>query len=260
MGRARAASLAALALLVAGGCSDDDAADADRTTVTSAVDPVDITAARAVGVFVTVIGVPSDPTTGFDPCVDRHPRITESPEQVTVELEPASMSSGQPWAACQASPFSGWGTIELTDPLGSRRLVDASDGQQIQVVDNTDLVFPTELPAPFDVEHWDEFAQVTPQELAVHEREWTFSFVKDDLVLNVGWWSLGGEHPDGCADGETVDLHGLTGALCTSESSALLSWADGDSMRTIELVDVGGEPLPDGIDLVAVAASLEPLA
>jgi hypothetical protein len=265
-----AGGLAALAVIggiaVTDRTDDEDtgvvANDPDPAPVTSqpAFPATDLAAARAVGVFVTVIGAPSDPATGFDPCVDQHPRVMEAPDQVTVELVPASLSSGQPWAACQASPFSGWGTIELTDPLGSRRLVDASDGQEIQVLDDADLVFPASLPAPFDVDHWDEFAHLLPTELAVYEREWTFSWVAGDVVLNLSAWSLDGEHPDGCTDGEAVTIGGLAGSLCTDASHALLSWIDGGSARILELVDVSGEPLPAGIDLVAVATGLEPLA
>ena len=264
-----AGGLTALAVIGAVALGDDDRAavvandpdDLTTTTTPRSTTPApmgsDITAARAVGVFVTLLIPPSDPATGFDPCVDSHPRITESPSEVTVELVPASFSSGLPWAACHASPFSGWGFVELTDPLDDRQLVDGFDGAAIHVVSNAELLLPAALPEPFDLERRDESTQIAYEGVAVDA--WTFSWTADDLVLNVSRWALDGEHPEGCGGGQAVEVRGLTGHLCTNESSSLLSWVDDTSIRIIELVDVGGDPRPDGFDLVAIADALEPL-
>lgn len=220
----------------------------------------DLTAARASGNRITLILGAAVPDEGFDPCTEQVPLADETTDLVRVSIAKTFELPGAiHWAECQSSPFSGWGSFELDAPLGSRRVIDDRDGREIEVVDEAALLFPTKLPTPFDVEQWDEFAQVTPEEMAVHEREWTFSWTTDDLVLNVSWWSLSGQHPDGCTDGENVDVRGGTGRLCTNESSAILSWIDGDSLRVIELVDVSGEPLSGGIDLVAIADDLGPL-
>jgi hypothetical protein len=220
----------------------------------------DLTAARASGNHITLILGAAVPDEGFDPCTEQVPLVEATAEVVRITVAKTFELPGLVrWSACHASPFSGWGTVELDAPLGSRQVIDDRDGREIEVVDDAALLFPTELPAPFDVEQWDEFAQVTSEEMAVHEREWTFSWTTDDVVLNISWWSLTGQHPDGCTDGEAVDVRGGTGRLCTNESSALLSWIDGDSMRVIELVDVSGEALPGGIDLVAIADDLSPL-
>ncbi len=111
----------------------------------------DLRSARASGVFVTLIINPSDPSAGVDPCTQESALVVETATDVTVRIQNhRELHEHQVWwAACQSSAFSGWATVELTDPLGTRRLIDAGDGLEIPVIDNADLLFPTWIPAPF---------------------------------------------------------------------------------------------------------------
>lgn len=223
------------------------------------LDPAIRTNARVSGAFVTVLVDPADPTTGFDPCVSRRPKVTETETAVVVETVDATNVIAERWAACQSSAFSGWATVELTDPLGSRPLFGSTSNgaPEIPVIDNANLLFPTVLPEPFDITHWDEFSQATYEGAPVGN--WTFAWTAGDLVLNIGRWDPDGEHPEGCADGEQVEVRGSAGHLCTAASSALLSWSDGRSFRTIELVDVSDQALLPDLDVLAIADGLEPL-
>jgi hypothetical protein len=237
----------------------------ESTTTVDALYGQGISAARAQGVFVTVITAPSDPSTGFDPCTARHPRVAETATTVTIELVDASFSSGQQWRTCQSSPFSGWGTIQLTDPLDDRTLVDATTNGEIPVVDGAQMLFPTSVPAPFDVERWDEFAADT---VGVEENRplsggWTFSFPAGSFVLTV----TSGYHsrlPVDCPV-RSVTVRGARGTICGSDDAPgewALLWTEVGVPYEISVgsVDTLGEPSPfTQADVLAVAESLEPL-
>lgn len=215
----------------------------------------DLSVARASGFHVTLLLGASVPDEGFDPCTEQAPVVTETASDVTIDVAKAfEMPGVTHWLTCQSSPFISWATIELDEPFGSRRLIDASDGAEIEVVDQSHLLFPTALPAPFDIARWDEFGTSAEADIDY----WSFSFTVGDLVLNVIWGPLAGDPPPGCA-GAPVEVRGVDGALCVTESDIRLTWTDASSFRSIEIVDVGGNPLPDGIDLLAIAEGLEPL-
>jgi hypothetical protein len=222
--------------------------------------PRGLGAARVQGAFLTVIIPAADPTVGFDPCTDLHPRTPQSAEQIGIALETKDEWRGEPWAACQSSPFSAFGTIELQEPYAGQPVLDLSTGDTITVIDGGPLLFPGTgtLPEPFDLEHWDEFGATDYEGTPVEH--WTFSWTAGDVVLSIGQWDLEGERPDGCTE-QRVQVRGVLGHLCDSASSSvLLTWADGTTFHTIELVDVSGEPLVlEGADLVAIADGLEPL-
>jgi hypothetical protein len=262
------AALTVIGVVAVSDLGDDDTSgvvandpDPTTTTIAPAIDRglPDLQVARVSGVFVTLSINAADPATGFDPCTEESASVIETPTQVTVQMQRHyDLEEHQIWwAACQASAVSGWATIELTEPLGDRQLVDASDGERLHVVDNAELRFPSQLPEPFEIERWDEFAQGTYEGVPLDA--WTFSWTSQDLVLNVGRWPVDGERPEGCGGGEPIEGPGVTGQLCIAESSAILNWIDGSSFRIVELVDVSGGPLPGDIDLVAIANGLRPL-
>jgi hypothetical protein len=209
--------------------------------------------ARVQGAFLTVITAPSDPPRGFDPCTARHPRVVESPEQVGVELVDASIERGHAWAACQASPFSGWGRIELTEPLGDRTLVDLTTGNEIHVVDSATILFPTTIPQPMDLEEWDEFAGPGA---GTTEAMWSFGFEANDLFLNVTTDDAGG-----CEGGRDVSVRGSTGVLCEARNASTLEFHENGHSYVLELgVTDGRQASPyTSADLIAVAEGLEPL-
>jgi hypothetical protein len=179
--------------------------------------------------------------------------VIETPEQVVIELVDHNLADSEPWAGCQSSAFSGHGLIELTDPLGGRRLVDGWDEAEIAVIDGAPLLFPTSLPQPFDIDRWDEFPGTEASGLV-----WTFSFSADDQALNVS--RRIGTPPQPECGVELVEVRGVTGRLCSIERAADLNWTDADGVSwEIELANVGGETLPEDIDLVAIAEGLEPL-
>jgi hypothetical protein len=223
-----------------------------ETTLIPPDDLSRMTAARVQGVFVTVLTAPADPVTGFDPCTARHPRVVESADGVGIELVDESVERGLPWAACQSSPFSGWGTIELTDPLGDRTLTDLSTGQAMSLIDGAPLLFPTAVPEPFDLGRWDEFHGAGGA-----GPEWTFSFSADDLNLSV---STSYRDYTDCGN-EPIEVRGATGYVCQSESHGfVLGWQEGGYHRRIGLGPVSDNITPFTVDdVLAIAESLEPL-
>ena len=228
------------------------------------LDPAVRTDARVSGVFVTILIDASDPTTGFDPCASRRPKVTESVTAVVIEIVDTTDVGAERWAACQASPFSGWATVELADPLGSRPLFGSTGDatSEIPVIDNADLLFPTALPAPFDLRRWDEFGGET----GLVDR--TFAWSADDLHVSVRSAPLEGSEPipfgsnpgDGCS-GTPVEVRGYDGALCQAERGGfVLLWDEGGYRRRIELGPVSDNTSPFTVDDVfAIADGLEPL-
>jgi len=223
------------------------------TTVPTAVGSnPSITAGRAQGVFLTVLVPAADPATGFDPCTQLHPRVVESPDQVMVELVDETVERGLPWASCESSPFSSWATIELTDPLRERPLLDAITGEPVPVVDGETLLFPTSLPAPFDIQVWDELA---------FEESWTFAFSAGDVVLNIATDSPA----PACDDGAAVEVRGTPGRLCMETldgevlTHGVLRWSNGEHLYDIELTDPEGSASLHGGELLGIAEALEPM-
>jgi hypothetical protein len=266
-GLGAAVVVAAAALTDLGDGSTTVVVDQPATTSTTAPAPTSQALqldgeadARAVGVYVTINLAPADPSTGFDPCEAARPSVTETASDVVVRVVGAA-DSDQPWADCQSSPFSGWATIELTDPLGTRRLIDGRDGREIPAISATDLLFPTWLPAPFDLEHWDEGGGET----GLVDR--TFSWMKGDLFVGVrnapleDTVPLGASPGDGCV-GDPIPVRGAQGSLCRgTNGSFTLMWDEGGWRRQIELGPVSDNVAPFTVDdVLAIADGLEPLA
>jgi hypothetical protein len=206
---------------------------------------------------------PMSYTPAFHLCADLHPRVAESSDRVLVELVDESVERGGEWSRCQHARDGSTGTIELTEPLDDRTLVDAVSGEAVPVIDGDHLMFPTALPAPFDAERW--------REATSDDGSWTFSWTAGPrrlpagavtgpiLELRITRWDLDAERPTRCAE-EPVELRGVTGNLCDSDAaSRLLTWAETGGFFALEVLDIVGEPLPEGIDLVAIAQGLEPL-
>lgn len=219
------------------------------------------TAARVSGVYLTVSIDAGEPGIGFDVCTARRPKITETATEVEVELVGADDPGADPWAACQVSSRSAWATVELRDPFGGRRLVDPETLREIPVLANADLLFPRTLPAPFDIDHWDELSGGG----GLVDR--TFSWSADDLVVDVRTAPLEGsvaipfgQNPgDGCV-GDPITVRGSQGSLCTSDRGYTLMWDEGGYRRQIEL----GSNDPDRAvpftvaEALAIADGLEP--
>jgi len=206
--------------------------------------------ARVQGVFLTVLTVVADP---YDPCTLSHPKVTETPDRVTVELVGASISSGSPWARCQAGKLSTWGLIELTDPLGDRELVDQTTGQVVQVLDGALLPFPTVVPEGFDIERWDETGNPG-------RGDWTFSWWAGDVVLSV---TSGPEalDPAYLCDGQPTELEGAPAVLCDEDFAMELRWTRNGRIVQVSIADAdSSSPLTYSPDvLFDVASGLEPL-
>lgn len=201
----------------------------------------------------------------FHLCEDLRPLVTESADQVVVELVEATGDRDvEDWAQCQNVHDASWGTIELTDPLDERTLVDPVIGDALEVIDGGRLLFPSALPAPFDLARWGEIANTD-------DGSWTLAWTAGPrrlpagaragpvLQLRVTRWELDATRPTGCTE-QPIDLRGVTGNLCDAQAgSQLLSWMEGGGFFVLEVVDIAGEPLPEDIDLVAIAEGLEPL-
>ena len=206
-----------------------------------------LTSARVQGAFLTMILPPADPTTGFDPCADLHPRTPQSSDQIAIELVTGE-PRGLPWASCLSSPFSAWGTIELLEPYGGQPVIDLTTGNEVDVVDAASLLFPTELPEAFTPGVWDEFA---------FEDSWTFSWSAGDLFVNVTT-RYGGT---GECDRQTIEVRGTTGRLCDNGNGFFdLHWEEDGKTIAVELG--ASDPEQDSgftvQDVLTVAEGLEP--
>lgn len=234
-----------------------------------------ITAARAQGAFVTVIAwAPERYDKGnfepaFDLCADLHPRVAESPDKVVVELVDETAEQGLDWALCRHSRDSSTGLIELTDPLDDRTLLDAATGDAVPVIDGAQLLFPSALPAPFDVGRWDEYANS-------EEGSWTFAWMPRAPASGPGTVELhelrvttGYGTPTECTSPrEDVAVRGTTGRLCTGVYIEGLEDGGGvtydlqweEDGRTINVFFGSSDPARLTLDdILAIAEGLERL-
>lgn len=274
---AAAAAVAASAVVLGVVLSNDDdgrtveAAVRVTTTTTWIEGPPRISAARVQGAVVTVIAWipdtmvrPASYEPAFHLCEDLHPSVAESADQVVVELV-ATAEPGVDWATCHNGRFSTWGTLALSDPLGDRPLVDSATGAAVPVIDGAQLLFPSALPAPFDVAHWGERA-------GDDGLSWSFEWLVGPrdlpggalggpvLGLTITRWDGASAPPMECT-ARALQVRGVTGNLCdTDAGSRLLSWTEGGGSFVIELMELAGDPLPEDIDVVAIAERLQPLA
>jgi hypothetical protein len=223
------------------------------STTTTVPVPVDgrahIQGARAQGVFLTVLIPWADPASGYDPCEALHPRVVESEDQIGIELVTEDIQRGFPFAACQSSPFSGHGLIELMDPVGDRDVIDLTTGNAVFLVDDASLLFPTVLPDGFDPEERDELAS---------EGAWTFTFNSGDAYVNV---TTGYGGTDEC-DEEHIEVRGTQGRLCRSGDGRFdVHWEEGGRTNAVE---VGSSDPEQGSgltldDVLAIVEGLQPL-
>jgi hypothetical protein len=218
----------------------------------------DLTAARAGGLpEITLLLEGSDPSTGYDPCTATGPLLADG-DPIRISVVPADRANGS-WSTCRPHAFGSVGTVALGKPVRERQVVDGSDGVPLRVVDQALLLYPAELPA--------RYAGIDPVESGgeIYESEtldsWTFTWIQDDIALSLSRWALDGEHPEGCVDGDVVDVRGAQGRACTGEGSAqvrLLSWTEDEEIFIVELSDVSGDGGGEEIDLVALARALQP--
>ena len=228
----------------------DPTSTSTTTSATAAIPPgaTTISAGRAQGAFLTVVIPAADPTTGYDPCVALHPRTAESADQIGIELIGEDIERGRPWAACQSSAFSAWGTIELLEPFGGQPVLDLTTGDEITVIDGGPLLFPTQLPEPFDIERWDEFGP------DANRGDWTFSWSAEDVFVSV---TTSSAEYGGCD--EPIEVRGVTGCREGSDGVYLVRWEEGGRQRYIEMgvVDQMDSTTFTIDDVLAVAEGLE---
>jgi hypothetical protein len=269
--RTRTAALAGLVVAVIVGSfmlTDDDqdvgtlppatepTAPAASTALDYTPDPphTDALIARTQGAFVTLIFPSIDLVTGVPTGADLcryHPLVTESPDQVLLDVVDDTVEGGTAWTRCQAST----GTIELAEPLGDRALVNARSGEivnEVTVVDSAPLLFPTTLPEPFDLERWDE----STLEFDVG-RSWTFSWGTVGQHLAV----TNGEYTSFDCEVRDVEVRGTAGRFCYYQQDGVfdLEWEEGG--RTIAVAGQGeSRPESDVLaDALVVAEGLEPI-
>jgi hypothetical protein len=298
--RARSAALAAVvagAIVTTVALSGDDptvetvppASGPGRTTVadgSATTEPLrfgvqypNVEAARAQGVFLTLQVSWITPPRGFDPCADLHPRVVESPEQVSIELVGDAAEGALPWAECHLSsepgPESynagpttyvyggGQATIELQDPLSARTVFDLGTSEEVPVAQ--EVLFPSDVPEPFDLERWDQtagnFHATNEEGFLTNQASWTFTWsaADHDLSVTTGTRALGE------CEGEAGDIavRGTTGRLCASEQTGGgvdydLRWEEDGRMIAIAIGSSGPDPLTVD-DVLAVAEGLVPL-
>ncbi len=135
------------------------AAGPTTTTVLSQRPPPvpDLEVATAQGVSVTVVLDAATPEADFDPCTDQTVLVSESTSEVTLTIDQdGEVGGAETWAACGSGPHISWGRVDLKDPLGTRTLIDASDGVPLTVLDGSPLLFPSWVPEPFDLARWND--------------------------------------------------------------------------------------------------------
>jgi hypothetical protein len=222
----------------------------DTTTSTTAVPeapPYLVSAARAQGELLSVIIPPADPTTGFDPCTALHARVVESAEQIGIELVTEQVERGLEWGLCSSTALSARATLELTDPLGDRPLIDLTTGDEVPVVDGASLLFPSELPEELARGVWDEFG---------YESTWTFAWNQADLFLNVTTNHSGSFQ----CERREVEVRGTTGSLCEGEGGRFdLQWEEDGRLINVEIGHVSDGTSPFTLDdVLTIAEGLQP--
>ena len=206
-------------------------------------DAVEIYAARAQGTSLKLF------FTGVLACRDVRPLIIESEEEIRVGLVGEQDERGVPWASCGTERWSA--VIDLRDPAGDRAVVDLSTEERRPVADSADLLFPTALPAPFDLDAVEETQ-------GVDHDFWIFMFRADDpqFVRLSQSRDLESNGTD-CDHGQVVEVRGTEGCFAKDVPSNL-SWDEGGWSRSISLVSFNyGESALD--ELLAIAEGLEPL-
>lgn len=193
----------------------------------------------------------------LNPCKLR-PLVVESEAQIGVALVGQRDPRGAPWAACEnardddPSSTLSWATISLGDRVADRPVVNLSTDQTVAVTDGADLLFPTSLPAPFDVDVY-----VEPDDLFGEAGEgWIFRFTAEapqyvHLSSSTDLESNG----SGC-DGRVVGVRGTEGCYALNPPS--LAWDERGRAFYLSMisVEVEGDYLDD---LLAIAEGLEPL-
>lgn len=177
------------------------------------------------------------------------------------------------WNSCQSDGDLAWVTTEMDPPLAGRPLIEVGTDREIRVLDSSRLLFPTQLPAPFEVGRRSESSS-GPSSGPIGR--WEFTWTGGGLSLSLEWDSIRyGDPPRRCEDGTNrvtefgdgddrlVTVRGLPGLLSGGDSK--LIWRDGESCfyMSVSRTDGGSFDSPDDlnrdIDLVAIANSLEPL-
>jgi hypothetical protein len=264
----RVQAVAAVALLAGAAATtlaltaDDEEVETGPATETPATVPEDeaidpstvlrhgdahIEAALADGTSLTLFF--GDP----DLCTDLRPVVSESQGRVSIGLVRAQDERGVPWAACGGGvrgSLDPWGTVELASTTAIRSLVDVSTGQVVPVKDGADLLFPTTLPAPFDLAVFDQ----DNGGLLGGPDDWIFIFTAAEgqqvLLIN----SHDPEANGGPCSLQVVEVRGTEG--CFDVGS--LAW-DEDG-RAIHLSIISSEVGESALDeLIAIAEGLAPL-
>ena len=235
------------------------AEDPRATTTTALIQrpaPIpDLEVASAQGVSVTVILDPASPDGGFDPCTDQTVLVSESTSEVILTIDQEAEAGGaETWAACGSGPHISWGRVDLKDPLGTRTLIDASDGVPLTVLDGSPLLFPSWVPEPFDLARWNDGETVLTNGAEI-DYGWEFTFATaPNSFLYIHNGAMGG----GSCGGAPIDVRGEVGRLCENPAGSFtLVWTEDDTLHIVDL-DAGGNDFT-AADVLRIAEGLEPL-
>ncbi|HUW04002.1 MAG TPA: hypothetical protein VMW08_16735 [Acidimicrobiales bacterium] len=233
------------------------AAGPTTTTVLSQRPPPvpDLEVATAQGVSVTVVLDAATPEADFDPCTDQTVLVSESTSEVTLTIDQdGEVGGAEPWAACGSGPYISWGRVDLKDPLGTRTLIDASDGVPLTVLDGSPLLFPSWVPEPFDLARWNG-SEVGVTSGADVDYGWGFTFATaPNSFLYIHNGAMGG----GSCGGAPIDVRGEVGRLCENPAGSFtLVWTEDDTLHIVDL-DAGGNDFT-AADVLRIAEGLEPL-
>ena len=215
---------------------------------------------RAQGPFLTMAMLWEQPS-AFDPCTDLRPRVEETSEQISVELVGNAEDGTLPWADCGTGFTGSWGTIELDDPVGARTV----NGRV--VIDGTSLLFPEELPPPFELERREESGSRNsePDEHGYLQELWSWSFSwrggRNELRLVNDAPSTS----DGCdGESEDIEVRGTTARLCrgpvVEDDGVIYELTWDEDGRPISIVYQSIDPAPLTLDgFLTIVEGLRPL-
>ena len=150
--------------------------------------------------------------------------------------------------------------------MGDRTAINLTSGDEMTVVDDASLLFPSGLPEPFDPERrwewWTDQRVADEDDVFREARSWGFGWRGGESALRLSIHELASDECDD--EGEDIEVRGTTGRLCRGLGvgddvvAFDLRWEEDGQTIVIAYQSVETAPLTVD-DILAIAEGLEPL-